>query len=138
MLAPLINKSKGGCVEQSWPQLLAPLEILMRKISLKYISIHIHNVVAHQGDGRTEVPQDYKSEEHKAQIPFKPENIVLMCKIVELHKIECGFKNRVKALKIPIYTTRGIIKRIQSTKDVTNRNIYIIFFYIYVCICVCI
>ncbi len=31
-------------------QLLAPLEILMSKISLKYISIHIHIVLAHQGD----------------------------------------------------------------------------------------
>ncbi len=28
-----------------WTQLLAPLEILMSKISLKYIPIHIHNFV---------------------------------------------------------------------------------------------
>ncbi len=27
-----------------WPQLLVPLEILMSKISLKYIPIHIHNL----------------------------------------------------------------------------------------------
>ncbi len=28
---------------ERWTQLLAPLEILMSKISLKYIPIHIHN-----------------------------------------------------------------------------------------------
>ncbi len=39
-------------------------------------------------------------------------------KIVELHKIESGFKKRVKTLKIPISTIRVIIKRFQSTKDV--------------------
>jgi hypothetical protein len=41
-------------------------------------------------------------------------------KIVELHKIESGCKKRVKALKILIFTIRGIIKRFLSTKDVMN------------------
>jgi hypothetical protein len=41
-------------------------------------------------------------------------------KIVELHKIESGFKKIAKALKIPIYTIRAIIKKFQLTKDVTN------------------
>ncbi len=41
-------------------------------------------------------------------------------KIVEHHKIESDCKKRVKALKIPISTTRVIIKRFQSTKYVKN------------------
>jgi len=41
-------------------------------------------------------------------------------KIVELHKIESGCKKITKALKIPISTIRAIIKKFQSTKDVTN------------------
>ncbi len=41
-------------------------------------------------------------------------------KIVELHKIESSCKKRAKALKIPISTIRAIIKRFQSTKNVTN------------------
>ena len=41
-------------------------------------------------------------------------------KIVELHKIESGCKKIAKALKIPISTIRAIIKRFQSTKDVSN------------------
>ncbi len=40
--------------------------------------------------------------------------------IVELHKIESGCKKRAKELKILISTIRAIIKRFQSTKDVTN------------------
>jgi len=41
-------------------------------------------------------------------------------KIVELHRIESGYKKTAKALKIPISTIRTIIKKFQSTKDVTN------------------
>jgi len=41
-------------------------------------------------------------------------------KIVELHKIENGYKKKANALKIPISTIREIIKKFQSTKDVTN------------------
>jgi len=41
-------------------------------------------------------------------------------KIVEFHKIENGCKKIVKALKIPIFTIRAIIKKFQSTTDVTN------------------
>ncbi len=40
----LDNKKNGGkYYERRWTQLLAPLEILMSKISLKYIPIHIHS-----------------------------------------------------------------------------------------------
>ncbi len=41
----LDNKKKNGgkYYERCWTQLLAPLEILMSKISLKYIPIHIHS-----------------------------------------------------------------------------------------------
>jgi len=41
-------------------------------------------------------------------------------KIVELHKIESGCKKIAKALKILISTIKAIIKKFQSTKDVTN------------------
>ncbi len=41
-------------------------------------------------------------------------------KIVELHKIKSGCKKITKALKIPISTIRVIIKKFQSTKDVTD------------------
>ncbi len=65
-------------------QLLAPLEILMSKISLKYIIF-----LAHQGDYEHKiiqpwlpVPQDYKYEEHKGQIPLiinhKEENLRIL------------------------------------------------------------
>ncbi len=76
----------------------------------------------------TSVPQDYKYEEHKGQIPLiiitmrKTKEYIsdVKNKIVELHKIESGCKKRAKALKIPISTIRVIIKRFQSTKDVMN------------------
>ncbi len=76
----------------------------------------------------TSVPQNYKYEEHKDQIPLssitmrKTKKYIydVKNKIVELHKIESGCKKRVKTLKIPISTIRVIIKRFQSTKDVKN------------------
>ncbi len=36
-------------------------------------------------------------------------------KIIELHKLESGFKKRARAVKIPISTIRAIIKNFQST-----------------------
>ncbi len=39
-----------------WLPLLAPLEILMSKISLKYIPIHIFFFLAQQGDYEHEIP----------------------------------------------------------------------------------
>ncbi len=41
-----------------WTQLLAPLEILMSKIYLKYIPIHIHNF-EHQGDYEHDIFQPW-------------------------------------------------------------------------------
>jgi len=41
-------------------------------------------------------------------------------KIVEHDKIESGCKKIAKELKIPILTIRAIIKKFQSTTDVTN------------------
>ncbi len=41
-------------------------------------------------------------------------------KIIELHKLESGFKKRARAVKIPIYTIRAIIKNFQSTENVTK------------------
>ncbi len=35
---------------ECWPQLLAPLEIILSKIFLKYITIDIYIFLAHQGD----------------------------------------------------------------------------------------
>ncbi len=37
-------------------------------------------------------------------------------KIIELHKLESGFKRRARAVKIPISTIRAIIKKFQSAK----------------------
>ncbi len=54
-------------------------------------------------------------------------------KIVELHKTVCCCKTKAKALKIHISTIRAIIKRFQSTKDVTNLpgrgRVYIVLMY---------
>ncbi len=36
-------------------------------------------------------------------------------KIIELHKLESDFKKKARAVKIPISTTRAIIKKFQST-----------------------
>ncbi len=41
-------------------------------------------------------------------------------KIVELHKLESGFKKRARAVKIPISTIRVIIKNFQSTENFMN------------------
>ncbi len=41
-------------------------------------------------------------------------------KIIELHKLESGFKKRARAVKIPIFTIRAIIKKFQSTYNVTK------------------
>jgi len=41
-------------------------------------------------------------------------------KVVEIHKIESGCRKIAKALTIPIFTSRAIIKKFGSTKDVTN------------------
>ncbi len=55
-----------------WPQLLAPLEIIMSKIYLKYI--HMFFFLAYQGDYEHDivqhdfVPHYYKYEEHRSQI----------------------------------------------------------------------
>ncbi len=41
-------------------------------------------------------------------------------KIIELHKLESGFKKRARVVKIPISTIRAIIKNFQSTENVMN------------------
>ncbi len=41
-------------------------------------------------------------------------------KIIELHKLESGFKKRARAVKIPISNIRAIIKNFQSTENVMN------------------
>ena len=45
---------------------------------------------------------------------------VVQQKITELHKLESGFKKRARAVKIPISTIRAIIKKFQSTENVTK------------------
>ncbi len=86
-----------------WTQLLAPLEILMSKISLKYIPIHIHN------SEHSRVIMNMKLSSHgflfhrninrrekKAQIPLiiynngkKNKEYIsdVQQKIIELHKL---------------------------------------------------
>ncbi len=44
----------------------------------------------------------------------------MQSKVVEIHTIESECKKRAKASEIPISTTRAIIKKFQSIKDVTN------------------
>ncbi len=41
-------------------------------------------------------------------------------KIIDLHKLESGFKKRARAVKFPISTIRAIIKNFQSTENVTK------------------
>ncbi len=41
-------------------------------------------------------------------------------KIIELHKLESGFKERARVVKIPISTVRAIINNFQSTENVMN------------------
>ncbi len=61
------------------------------------------------------VPQNYKYEEHKGQIPLiihhneKKQKYIsdVKNKIVEHHKIESGCKKRDKTLKIPISPPSG-------------------------------
>jgi len=52
----------------------------------------------------------------------KEYSLYVQQKIVELHKIESSKKSKkiAKVLKIPISTIRPIIRKFQSTKDITN------------------
>ncbi len=66
--------------------------------------------------------------ENKAQIPLiihhneKTKEYIsdVQQKIIELHKLESGFKKRAREVKIPISTIRAIIKNFQSTENVMN------------------
>ncbi len=82
-----------------WTQLLAPLEIIMDKISLKYIPIHIHNW-ALQGDYEHEIIQPWlpvsekykyslNSLNHPSQWKNKNKKYIsdVQQKIIELHKL---------------------------------------------------
>ncbi len=76
-----------------WTQLLAPLEIIMSKISLKYIPIHIHNFEHNRLILNMKLSShvflfhiNINRRENKAQIALiihhkeeKPNNIFLMC-----------------------------------------------------------
>ncbi len=42
-------------------------------------------------------------------------------KIIELHKLESGFKKRARAVKIHFSTIRVIIKKSQSTENVNKK-----------------
>ncbi len=60
-----------------WTQLLAPLDIIMSKISLKYIPIHIHNFEHSSGIMNMKLSshgflfhRNIKRRENKAQIPL--------------------------------------------------------------------
>ncbi len=108
----------------------------MSKIYLKYIPIHIHNFE------HTSVIMNMKLSSHgflfhrninrrenKGQIPNESPITMrknkeyisdVQQKIIELHKLESGFKKRARAVKIPISTIRAIIKKFQSTENVMN------------------
>ncbi len=51
-------------------------------------------------------------------------------KIIELHKLESGFKKRARGVKMTISTIRAIIKNFQSTENVMSlpgrRPVYIV------------
>ncbi len=60
-----------------WTQLLAPLEMIMDKISLKYIPIHIHNFEHSRGIMNMKLSshgflfqRNINRRENKAQIPL--------------------------------------------------------------------
>ncbi len=118
-------------------QLLVPLEILMSKIYLKYIPIHIYNfehtsmimnmkLSSHGFLFHRNINRNIKKLKAKFQMNHqsqweKPKNISdVQQKIIDLHKLESGFKKRARAVKMPIYTTRAIIKNFQSTENVMN------------------
>ncbi len=112
----------------------APLEILMSKISLKYIPIHIyiflytrvtrsmklssHDFLCHRiinmKDHKGQNSLYHPSQEKKQNNSISDEKN----KMFEHHKDESGCKKRVKTLKISIPTIRVIVKRFQSTKNV--------------------
>ncbi len=101
-----------------WTQLLAPLEILMSKIYLKYIPIHIHNFE------HTSLIMNMKLSSHGFLLHRninRRENKEYISdvqqKIIELHKLESGFKKRPRAVKMVISTIRAIIKNFQSTEN---------------------
>ncbi len=109
-----------------WTQLLAPLETLMSKIYLKYIPIHIHNFehtsvimnmklsshgfLFHRNINRRENKTKAKFKINHPSQWEKTNNIFLMCskRIIELHKLESGFKKRARAVKIPICDVVGL------------------------------
>ncbi len=85
-----------------WTQLLAPLEILMSKISLKYIPIHIHNSEHSRVIMNMKLSshgflfhRNINRRENKAQIPLiiitmrktKEDISDVQQKIIELHKL---------------------------------------------------
>ncbi len=116
----------------SWTQLLAPLEILMSKISLKYIPIHIHNFEHSRVIMNMKLSshgflfhRNINRRENKAQIPLiihhnEKNQKIIGQKIIELHKLVKCFKKRARAVKIPISTIRAIIKNFQSKENFTN------------------
>ncbi len=108
----------------------------MIKIYLKYIPIHIYNFehtsmimnmklsshgfLFHRNINRKENkrPNSKWITNHNEK---KQKNISdVQQKIIDLHKLESGFKKRDRAVKMPIYTTRAIIKNFQSTENVMN------------------
>ncbi len=85
-----------------WTQLLAPLEIIMGKISLKYIPIHIHNFEHSRVIMNMKLSshgflfhRNINRRENKAQIPLiiittrKTKEYIsdVQQKIIELHKL---------------------------------------------------
>ncbi len=125
------NLKWGEISNTRWTQLLAPLEILMSKISLKYIPIHIHNFE------HSRVIMNMKLSSHgflfhrniyrresKAQIPLiihhneKGQRIYFWCAVKDnwaSQISEVTLRKRARAVKIPISTIRAIIKNFQST-----------------------
>ncbi len=120
LLAPLVNMIKEGSENKSallillifykinffsntrWTQLLVPLEILMSKISLKYIPIHIHNFEHSRVIMKMRLSshgflfhRNINRRENKAQIPLiiitmrKTKEYISdeQQKIIELHKL---------------------------------------------------
>ncbi len=104
-------------------QLLAPLEILMSKISLKDIPIHIHNFEHARVIMNTKLTshgflfhRNINRRENKAQIPLiihhneKKQIIFFWCATKDNWQkhLWSGYKKRARAVKIP--TIKAIIK----------------------------
>ncbi len=102
----------------------------------KYIPIHIHNFEHTSGIMNMKLSshgflfhKNINRRENKGHIPNESSITMrknkeymsdVQLKIIELHKLESGFKKRARGVKMTISTIRAIIKNFQSTENVMS------------------